>query len=319
MCVAQFFPGPHRNFIGLQPWLEQKDLVRKTLIGSCVAQVMAVKDVQDALGQRLESEPDLLISKNPNLPDGLWQRAEVFRAIIAREAFTLAADSQYAGTFMEEIIDNVRRYGIDHLVLSYVNGKSWDTIAESKRRWYLQALRHARVKVSVLRVAVVPKDVRDLLAQAGTKTLIVPTTCPAETVASAESAGIDVKLENIAMDSAQTLKLLAKSAASATKRALAFNPLNFVTVNENPFLHCYSETSLRKHIGALFINDGLATGERTDLEEGLGEIKELISILRCRSFAGLMVLQAASCSRFREAAEKFLCMLKELGDVPKSD
>ena len=161
--VSLFFPGPHRDFIGLQPWLEQKELVRKTLIGSCVAQLMVAGDVVKALGKRLESEPDLFISKNPNLPDALWQRADVFRGRLAKEAFTLAADSQYAGTFMEEIVDNTQRYGIGHLVLSYVNGKSWHTIPDSKRRWYLQALKHAKIKVSALRLAVVPSDVAVLL------------------------------------------------------------------------------------------------------------------------------------------------------------
>ncbi|HSW68155.1 MAG TPA: hypothetical protein VLH16_06220, partial [Bacteroidales bacterium] len=33
----QYFPGPHRDFIGLQSWLRNKGLVKETVIGNCHA------------------------------------------------------------------------------------------------------------------------------------------------------------------------------------------------------------------------------------------------------------------------------------------
>jgi len=78
-----------------------------------------------------------------------------------------------------------------------------------------------------------------------------------------------------------------------------------------------SKTKVRKYIGALFVNDGLATGERTKLEEGLGEIKELISILRCKSFNGLFILQAHQSGFFVDTALRFSSILKEIGQCPK--
>ena len=47
---------------------------------------------------------------------------------------------------------------------------------------------------------------------------------------------------------------------------------------------------MRKYISRLYINDGISGNEYTELARGNGEIKELVSILRRRSFSGEMVL-----------------------------
>ena len=66
-------------------------------------------------------------------------------------------------------------------------------------------------------------------------------------------------------------------------------------------------------MGALYVTDGFPTGEMSPLGEGLAEIKELISILRCRSFSGLLILQPAAPEVFPEAAARFFGFLEELG------
>ena len=95
--------------------------------------------------------------------------------------------------------------------------------------------------------------------------------------------------------------------------SLAFNPLSFVKAGENPFLETYCKIHIKRHIELLYINDGLPTGDRTPLEQGLAEIKELISILRCRSFNGIFALQGSSAEVFNETVVKFISLLKELG------
>ena len=46
------------------------------------------------------------------------------------------------------------------------------------------------------------------------------------------------------------------------------------------------------------------------------EIKELISILRCKRFNGIFVLQSPNCEVFAENARKFMDVLRELGACP---
>ena len=316
----RYFPGPHRDFIGLQAWMESSGLVSKTLIGSCVAQLMPFETLMAELSQRLKAEPYLFISRNPNLPGGIWQRADILRAEFKKEAFTLAADSQYAGRFMEEIVDNLKRFGIDNVVLSYVNNVAWNKIDSKKRKWYLQGLRLAGINVAAIKVpALTVSEVIELLKESKSKTLIVPSTSSTDGISKVTKIGFKVCVENLGITGSEAKRLMERLSKGKGDVALAFNPLGFVQVGQTPFAQSYTRSGVKRYIELLYINDGLATGRRTALEEGLTEIKEIISILRCRSFAGLFVLQGTDSDGFSETAKKFISMLKELGSVPKGN
>jgi len=307
-----FFPGPHRNFIGLQSWLESLWLVKKIRIGSCVAQVLPAAELLDALLKRINDEPDLFISNNPNMYDAIWQRAAIIKAEFMKESFTLAADSLYAGKFIEEAIDNLKRFGIDNIVLSFVNETAWDKIEDKKRKWYLQGLANAEIKTAAIKFQMLDTaKAAALLKESKTKKLIVPSTASKDEIVKAIKAGFDVYIENAGISGNDIVSMVKSMPAK-----IAFNPLNFAQIGENPFLGVYTKAHIVKHIGALYINDGLATGQRTPLEEGLAEIKELISILRCRSFDGLFILQGPDSNSFAQTVRKFIDMLKELGKCP---
>lgn len=312
-----YFPGPHRNFIGMQSWLEASGPVQKTLIGSCIAQVMPAKELSTALMARIKDEPALFLSSNPNMPDAIWQNADILRAEFKKEAFLLAADSLYAGQYIEEIIDNLNRFGIDNIVLSYVNDTSWDKIDAGKRRWYLQGLRNAGIKIAAIKLPTLDaKSAISLSKEAKTKTLIIPSTSTAAEITKLNRSGLQICIENLGISKDDIVKLVKKLAKGKANTKIAFNPLGFVQVGENPFLTTYMQSHIKRHIGVLYINDGLATGQRTALEQGLTEIKELISILRCRSFSGIFLLQGPNNIMFDETVAKFLDMLKELGQCP---
>ncbi len=308
------FAGPHRNFIGLQKWLDQIGLMRKTTIGSCVARSMPCRELLETLLERLKTEPSLFITDNPSLPDGVWQKADVLRAQWRRCSFRLAADSRFAGRYIEEIIDNLTHFGIENVVLSCVNDTPWNRIERDKRKWYLRGLRMAKIKPVAIRLPVLaPEETAGLLKEAGAKTLIVPSTCRVESIARLAKNGFNVLVENTSIGGerlADMLESLPRKASGNVK--LAFNPLAFAQVGENPFLQTY-HTRIRRHIGLLYINDGLASGRRTALEEGLSEIKELISILCCKCFAGLFVLQPSMPPDFAQTVLKFKDMLREIG------
>jgi aminoglycoside 3-N-acetyltransferase len=309
-----FFPGPHRNFIGLGSWLESQGLVKKTLIGTCVTQLMPMRQMMDALLEHLKADPALFISENPNLPDGVSQRADLLKNRLRQEKFTLAADSQYAGSNIEEICGNLTRFGISNIVLSYINDNPWHTFTSESRAWYLKGLELSGIKVAALKLPLLPDNFSEVLDQAGTDKLILPSTLKPDQLKNISKYAI--YFENILTPAKDVINLIETANASGISAKLAFNPLEFARVCQNPFLTIYAKTSAKRHTDILFINDGLPSGQRTLLEEGLAEIKELISIFRCRSFDGLFVLQGTDSRSFARSAEKFMSILKELGDVP---
>ncbi len=151
-----------------------------------------------------------------------------------------------------------------------------------------------------------------MLRQSKSRTLIVPSTAPAIEIAKVLRAGFYVYVENLGIPSVEMVHLMNKLGKN-NRLGVAFDPLGFATIGENPFLLTYTKTPIKRHLRLLYVNDGLETGERTALEEGLSEIKELISILRCRSFPGLLVLQGPHHSQFKITVAKFISMLKEIG------
>jgi len=308
-----YFPGPHRNFIGLQARLEQLELTRKIKIGGALVQVMAMPPLLEQLREMLAKEPGLFISHNPNLPDGLWQHAAIKKNKLKNQTFTVAADSASAGRYTEEIIDNLHRCGIGHVVLSYSHDQPWGSLEENQRKWHLQGLRSAEIKIAALRLNLWESaPILGLLKQAGVNRVILPSTTPLATLHELGRARVEVEIENTAMSGEAVTQMLLRSRGENLPIAAAFNPLHFAQMGELPFLQTYQK-KIRRFVRTLIVNDGLATGKRTALEGGLAEIKELISILSCASFDGLFLLESESPEKFGETAEKFYTMLEELG------
>ncbi len=66
-----------------------------------------------------------------------------------------------------------------------------------------------------------------------------------------------------------------------------FNPLEIVKTDRHPFFHAYYGSRIKNDIAFLRICDGLfRTHEPVPLGHGCAEVKELTSILLCRSFRG---------------------------------
>lgn len=315
----KFFPGPHRDFIGLQAWLDAEGLTRKLKIGSCMAQAMPCRALLDALLRRLETEPDLFLSANRQMHDGVWQRADILRARWAALSFEMVADSRFAGRCGEEIIDNLARSGLDRVLLSSIGDVPWPGLNQTRRKWVLRGFRDAKVHIAALKVPVlVPREALDLVSEAGAGRLVVPSTACPEAVETVAARGVDVLVENVAVGSESMCRLLdAMQRRKACRNVqLAFNPLGFAQACEHPFLQSF-RTPLKRQIGMLFVNDGMATGRRTSLEQGVAEIKELLSVLHCRSFDGMVALQATEPSTFVDTATACMDILEEIGACPR--
>ena len=92
-------------------------------------------------------------------------------------------------------------------------------------------------------------------------------------------------LENVAISSAAANDLLDKL---ENEVALAFNPANFAAAGELAFLQSYRK--LRQYIRYVAITDATANGHSCVPGNGNGEVKEIMSILRCASFDGYFSL-----------------------------
>ncbi len=311
------FPGPHRAFIGLQSWLEENGLTRKTAIGPCVAQIMECRALLDALLIRLRAEPGLFLTANPNLPDGIWQRAAVHAAEREQEAFTLAADSGTAGCTMEAAIRALAAAGIRDILLSFVGDVPWPSIEEPWRKWYIQGLALAGIAVAGIRLPGLEPDTAGkaafLAREAGTDTLIVPSTVAVDSAAAAADLGVRVLYQNTGIGGAEAVRLLQDPALAGRSVALAFDPLGFLAAGENPFLTTYSRTRVRLHTSLLYLSDGFPSGERTMLGEGLAEVAELVSMFRASRYAGLLVLESPSPVSFADSVLRFRALLHALG------
>ena len=310
--IWQYFPGPHRDFIGLQSWMKNKNLVKEIIIGTCRVKLFDAAALLEALQERLHNEPDLFISDNPNLHDSIWQKSDILRANWKKKTFTLAADSQFAGQYFEEIIENCKRFGIDNIVLSFINKAAWTTIPEKTRNWHLQGLQQANIKITALRLPFIPtEDLAKLASEIGTDTIIIPSTMDISKIKNWKR-NIKILIENTQIGSAAFVEQLKALEKRMPLVKAAFNPLAFVEAGENPFLKSYYKSRIKSRIGALYINDGFATGDRIALEEGLSEIKELISIFLCRNFDGFFILQGNNYNYFGDAVKKFTQIIEEV-------
>lgn len=109
----------------------------------------------------------------------------------------------------------------------------------------------------------------------------------------AASFGIRLMVENkagTALGTAGDIEAFFKRHADAGC-SLAFNPLEFLRLKQHPFFHVYYKSRLKNQISLLRICDGLYTdGRPVPLGQGNGEVKELISIMKARSFPGAFSL-----------------------------
>jgi hypothetical protein len=74
--------------------------------------------------------------------------------------------------------------------------------------------------------------------------------------------------------------------------AFSYNPAHFAHVGEHPFLGTFKRSRAKRYTKQLVLIDGCEAPwpKYTFLANGQGEVRELMSILRCRSFSGHFTL-----------------------------
>lgn len=94
---------------------------------------------------------------------------------------------------------------------------------------------------------------------------------------------------------------------------LTFSATGFARAGEKPFLTSYAN-KLKRYTDQLDVADCTFDGRPAELAKGHAEIKELISMFRCASFSGPMVLSAdnAAAGSLRQTAGRFLELLDRM-------
>ena len=288
----KYYPGPHRDFIGLDPLL--KDATSQGRIGNAEVRLIRAREMYEISLAIGSSDPAFVLCNNPECADCVRQRAAIFTDRISKESFELAASSRLAGRYVPEMIENCKRSGIKFIELDYIQGKPWFTWSQARLAAWISEFNDENIAVSAGRLFSVPENAQsviDLALVLGIGRIILPLNDSYSAAKAAADAGLDVAYFNTNQGARRAAaKLNRHRTTAANTYGMVFNPANFVLAGEKPFLQSYPWGRFVKTIVQLDVTDAVWTGEATAFARGNAEVKELISILRCHNFSGFMTL-----------------------------
>ena len=309
-----FFPGPHRDFIGIDAALRESGAMKTGRIGTSVARLIRSSDLINIASRIGREDPAFVLCDNPNCADCVGQRADLRRDQLNRESFTLLASTLLAGTYPEEIADRSLAAGIDAVEIDCLYGRPWNMLPEAKLDFAVDTMRRAGISVASLRLQASDTDpgpLCDVATSIGIPRLLVPLGPSAESYLQvAKERNIRISFTHSALSARMVSEQLLKLRTSGYDFGFTFSADEFARAGEHPFLGSYKQ-KLRRFVDQLDIVDATFDGTPQRLAHGNGEIKELISILRCSSFTGNMVLSAGNryVGTVKEASDRFMELL----------
>ncbi|MBU0714769.1 MAG: AAC(3) family N-acetyltransferase [Verrucomicrobia bacterium] len=321
-----FFPGPHRDFIGLDRLFreslpasggalgDQGGKMKIVRIGHAVVRLIKGRDLMELALEAGRQDPAFVLCANPNCADCVAQRADLWRARFAGESFHLAVSTLLAGRYLPEIIEQCARAGIRGVELDILEGMPVELMAADKLKTTVAALREGKLEVTALRARAVgmkPSVLIERARKCGVARVVLPLAERAEeALAAARDQGIALSFFNTMFDSEQTSAMLLRLKGKGWNPGFTFSATGFARLGEKPFLGSYKK-KLRRFVDQLDVEDCLFDGTPQPLAHGNAEIKELISILRCASFDGWLVLGAGNrgLGSLSEMAGRFVGLL----------
>ena len=313
----ELFPGPHRDFIGLDRALRAGGYLRVGRIGQAVVRLMRSAELL-SVGQRLGAEdPAFALCDNPQCDDCARQRTALRVARLAEEAFTLTAAASLAGTYAEEIGDRCMRAGVAAVELDCLRGRPVSALPASELARSVEILRAAGCRIGALRLPAPPAELEPLLTQArdlAIDRLVLPLSGRSTELARvAAGQGTSLSFCNAGLGSAEATAQLAEIASAGLEPRFTFNARAFAGAGEKPFLQSWC-CRLKHSVDQLDVEDGCFDGTPRALTRGNAEIKELVSILRCASFGGTLVLGPANraVGTLEQAVEAFHRLLERI-------
>jgi len=298
-----FYAGPHRDFIGIEHKLREAGVLKTTRIGNCVARLMKGRDLIALCRKEIRKDPAFYITPNEGYEDGIDQRGKIKAARIAKEeTFTLVARTGSAGANTEEILWHARRAGVSALEADVVDGRDVtrlndEDLAYFQRRMATQGLAVAVVRPGILDAAGFRGALKACKAL-GARAVVWPMTGAAERIRAmardAKKAKLELLLENRGIGSADVNGFLK---AVGPGVGLAFNPAHFAAAGELAFLKAFR--AVKRHVRYVALTDGSPRGVPCYVGQGNGEVKEVVSVLRCASWDGYLSLGDSSAAMQR--------------------
>jgi len=290
----KYYPGPHRDFIGIERYLRHEGLISIARIGNAQVRLMKAKDLFDICLELGEHDPAFALCNNPACADCVRQRAAIFADSMAHEAFRLAVSSRLAGRYVPEIIENMKAAGIKYVELDYLQGKPCAKMPADKLRRAVQDFLEEGIEVSALRLMYIPSEYEAVIKLA--KDSVIPrvvfplaeNSCDA--IEPAQIGEIHISFANNGQDSKLAAATFQKTRLGNVPPGFTFNPAAFVKAGEFPFLTSYRQGRFIKTIEQLDLVDATWCGESAGFARGNAEVKELLSILRCHNFSGWVCL-----------------------------
>lgn len=310
----KFYPGPHRDFIGLDPLLEPA--MTKSRIGNAEVRLIKARELYEISLAVGSSDPAFVLCDNPECADCVRQRAAIFCDRIRKESFRLSASSRLAGRYVPEMIENLQRCGLEYVELDFIQGKPWYKYPQEKLAAWIEQFNSENIAISAARIFSVPEDAQriiDLSVALGIGRLILPLNDSYSAAQAAANAGLDVAYYNTNQGAARAAaKLNRHRTTAAITYGMVFNPANFVIAGENPFLLSYKRGRFIRSTVQLDLADMTWDGRPTVLAGGNAEVKELVSIMRCHNFSGFMTLGGGAA--YPGSLEEAVCNFTQLLD-----
>jgi len=284
----KYYPGPHRNFIGLDRFFREAGVMKTARIGNAQVRLMKAKEMFRVGLELGKKDPAFALCDNPACAACVKQRAAIFADRMERESFRLTASSRLAGRYVPEMIENLHAAGIRYVELDHLQGRPCGQLPPEKLSAAVAELASEGIEVSALSVNACPDEPEklvELLKAAGIGRVILP-------VHSGKAAqffvgsGIAADLRNAAC-TAKTAADEVRALEGKVKACL--NPALLVTAGDRAF-RSFLKQRFAGIIGQADICDAVFDGGLRRLAQGNGEIKELVSILRCRNFSGWFCL-----------------------------
>ena len=288
----KFYPGPHRDFIGLDAMLTPA--MTRGRIGNAEVRLINAQKMYDIALNIGNLDPAFVLCDNPACADCVKQRAAIFADRIENESFRLAVSSRLAGRYVDEMIENCQKNGVKYIELDYIQGKAWYKYSSEKLTRWINDLNDANIAVSAARCMSVPENAAnliDLAVNTGIGKLILPLNDSYSAAKAAADAGLSVAYFNTNQCASRAAaKLNRHRTAANSDYGFVFNPANFVLAGEMPFLQSWKLGRFIKTVCQLDLVDYTWDGKPAVLAGGNAEVKELISIVRCHNFDGFMTL-----------------------------
>lgn len=326
--TLELFPGPHRDFVGLEPIIRDSGAMRIAKVGNAVARLMHAMTTVEAVTAALRKDPAAVLCDNPNCDDCVMQHAQIKAHDLAQHDFTASA-------VLDELINDLRdaATGGEHaggLQAVWNEGiRSIEVGASLTRQLVDDAQATAGLAADLAELDMTISCVhcgltsQELFADEDTVGVCVSdaaeiarsfdcdllkVAAPPQGIGLEESvsrlrsvcraAGDDltVVFENTpgsAWDSGEACDRVLRALVDDCNAGFAFNPAHFANVGEKPFLGTYRDTKLKHHTRIIYATDGCFPGrpQYTLPLEGNGEIKEVISIFRARGFDGFITVK----------------------------